>query len=136
MRRACSWPFRCAWASRSVGFAASLVSLEPVQARVEELASSDFGGDDVFVADANGRLIVHLDRGRAATLAAAPELDQLVGPDARSEVRDYIGVGPNINSDGVPTISTGVLVTPAALHHRGASARGEGLRRPRARCAP
>jgi adenylate cyclase len=88
------------------GFAASLVSLEPVQARVEELASSDFGGDDVFVADANGRLIVHLDRARAATLAAAPELDQLVGPDARSEVRDYIGVGPNINSDGVPTIST------------------------------
>ena len=88
------------------GFAASLVSLEPVQARVEELANSDFGGDDVFVADAGGKLIVHLDRARASRLDAAPELDQLVGPDARSEVRDFIGVGPNINSDGVATIST------------------------------
>jgi class 3 adenylate cyclase len=88
------------------GYAASLVSLAPVQARVEELASSGFEGDDVFVADSQGRLVVHLDRTRASALARAPELDQLVGPDARSEVRDYIGVGPNINAEGVPTIST------------------------------
>ncbi|MCB9659491.1 MAG: adenylate/guanylate cyclase domain-containing protein [Sandaracinaceae bacterium] len=88
------------------GYAASYVSLEPVQRRVEELASSDFEGDDVFVADGEGRLVVHLERARASVRDAAPELDQLVGPDARSEMRDYVGVGPNVNAAGEPTIST------------------------------
>jgi hypothetical protein len=87
------------------GYAASLVSLDPVQARIEEFASSGFERDEVFVADTQG-LVAHFDRARASARGAAPGLDLLVPPELRSDVRDFIGVGPNINTEGVPTIST------------------------------
>ena len=91
---------------RMWGYAASYVSLVRVQALVERLALSDFEGDDVFVVDSAGKILVHLDRERAIALDDAPELEELLGPEARSETQDFIGVGQNVNARGEETVST------------------------------
>lgn len=66
---------------RVTGYAAAMVSLAPVQARVERLADAHYADtpDAIYVVDDRSQVIAHSDPERAARLAPAPQIGLLAG---------------------------------------------------------
>ncbi len=66
---------------RVTGFAASMVSLAPVQARVQRLADAHYAetSDAIYIVDERSHIIAHSDPERASRLANAPQIGLLEG---------------------------------------------------------
>jgi adenylate cyclase len=93
---------------RVTGYAASLVSLEDVQRRVEHLSSTHFPGlpDPLFVVDRQLRVIAHSDRERAAALTSAREEPLLRGVDEALLGPAFGSAGEYEARDGTPMLGS------------------------------
>ena len=88
----------------TTGFIGTLLSLAPVQTRLELLAHIAFqGSDQIFVVDEELQVLVHADASRAATSASGEGILEGVGPEDLTMLRRS---GEFDSADGTPMLGT------------------------------
>lgn len=101
------------------GYAASLVSLEDVQRRVEHLSVGHFADlpDPIYVVDRQLRVIAHSDRERAASLASARDEPLLRGVDEALLGPAFGSAGEYVANDGTAMLGStrGLEIQPWAV---------------------
>jgi class 3 adenylate cyclase/uncharacterized membrane protein affecting hemolysin expression len=101
------------------GFVGSLVSLERVQRRVEQLSIERFEGlpGSLFVIDDQMRVLAHSRRDNARALASAREAGALAGIESATLPKGLLRSGEFVESDGMEMVGTvtGLQTRPWAI---------------------